>query len=48
MIDVTEEKGSTNLFTKKFAYENIIEDNETRFHVQFVTIYILETWVVTP
>lgn len=40
MIDVTEEKGNTNLFTKKFTYENIIEDNETKFHVQFVTISI--------
>jgi hypothetical protein len=38
IIDVTLEKGRTSLFTKKFAYENIIEDNETRFQVQFVTI----------
>jgi hypothetical protein len=40
MMEVTLEKGRTNLFTKKFAYENIIEDNETRFQVQFVTISI--------
>jgi hypothetical protein len=40
MIDVTEEKGSTNLLTKKFIYEKIIEERETKFQVQFVTISI--------
>jgi hypothetical protein len=40
IIEVTLEKGKTRRFTKKFAYEKIIEDNETRFQVQFVTISI--------
>ena len=38
IIEVTLEKGRTSRFTKKFAYENIIEDRETRFQVQFVTM----------
>ena len=38
IIDVTLEKGNTKRFTKKFKYEKIIDDNETKFHVQFVTI----------
>ena len=36
IIDVTLEKGKTNLLTKKFKYEKIIELNETRFQVQLV------------
>jgi hypothetical protein len=36
MIDVTLENGSTSLFTKKFKYEKIIDDNETIFQVQLV------------
>jgi hypothetical protein len=40
IIDVTLEKGKTSLFTKKFAYENIIDESETKFQVQFVTISI--------
>jgi len=40
MIDVTLEKGNTSLLTKKFKYENIIDDNETKFQLQFVTTSI--------
>jgi hypothetical protein len=40
IIDVTLEKGKTSLFTKKFAYEKIIEERETKFQVQLVTISI--------
>jgi hypothetical protein len=40
IIEVTLEKGNNNLFTKKFKYENIIEDNEIKFHVQLVIISI--------
>jgi hypothetical protein len=35
-MDVTLENGKTNLLTKKFKYEKIIEDKETIFQVQFV------------
>jgi len=40
MIEVTLEKGITNLLTKKFRYEKIVPDNETRFHPQLVTASI--------
>jgi hypothetical protein len=39
-IDVTLEKGNNRRFTKKFKYEKIKDDNEIRFHVQFVIISI--------
>ena len=39
-MEVTLEKGNTSLFTKKFKYEKIIDDNETKFQVQFVTMSI--------
>jgi hypothetical protein len=39
-IDVTLEKGKSNLFTKKFKYENIKDDNDIKFQVQFVIISI--------
>ena len=40
IIEVTLENGSIKRFTKKFKYEKIKEDNETRFHVQLVTTSI--------
>ena len=39
-MDVTLEKGKTNLFTKKFKQEKIIDDNETKFQLQLVIISI--------
>jgi len=39
-MEVTLEKGKTSLFTKKFKYEKIIDDNETKFQLQFVTTSI--------
>jgi len=39
-IDVTLEKGNSNLFTKKFKYEKIKDDIEIMFHVQVVIISI--------
>jgi hypothetical protein len=40
MIEVTLEKGITKRFTKKFKYEKITPDNETKFQPQFVTASI--------
>jgi len=40
MIEVTLENGNTSLFTKKFRYEKIIDDSETRFQLQLVTASI--------
>jgi hypothetical protein len=39
-IDVTLEKGNKSLFTKKFKYEKIKDDNDIKFQVQFVIISI--------
>ena len=36
-MDVTLEKGKTSLLTKKFKYEKIIDESETKFQLQFVT-----------
>jgi len=41
IIDVTLEKGKTSLFTKKFRYENTVDDNEIKFQVQLVIISIV-------
>jgi hypothetical protein len=40
IIEVTLEKGKTSRFTKKLIYEKIIDESETKFQVQFVTISI--------
>jgi hypothetical protein len=40
IIEVTLEKGITKRFTKKFKYENITPESETRFHPQLVTASI--------
>jgi len=37
IIEVTLEKGMTNLFTKKFKYEKMTPESETKFHPQEVT-----------
>jgi len=37
MIEVTLENGITNLLTKKFKYEKMTPDRETKFHPQEVT-----------
>jgi hypothetical protein len=34
IIEVTLENGKTKRFTKKFKYEKIIDDNETKFQLQ--------------
>jgi hypothetical protein len=39
-IDVTLENGSSNLFTKKFKYENIIDDKDIRFQDQLFMMSI--------
>jgi hypothetical protein len=39
-IEVTLEKGSNNLFTKKIKYENIRDDKEIKFQDQFVIMSI--------
>jgi len=33
-MDVTLEKGKSSLFTKKFKYENIIDDKDIKFQDQ--------------
>jgi hypothetical protein len=38
IIEVTLENGKTKRFTKKFKYEKIIDDNETKFQLQLVII----------
>jgi len=40
IIEVTLEKGITNLLTKKFKYEKITPDRETKFQPQEVTASI--------
>jgi hypothetical protein len=37
IMEVTLEKGKTNLFTKKFKYEKTTPDKETKFQPQLVT-----------
>jgi hypothetical protein len=39
-MEVTLENGKTSLFTKKFRYEKIIDDKETKFQLQLVTASI--------
>ena len=39
-IDVALEKGVSNLLTKKFIYEKITDDKETKFQFQLVTASI--------
>jgi hypothetical protein len=38
IIEVTLLKGRINLFTKKFKYEKIIEDKDTKLKLQLVII----------
>jgi hypothetical protein len=40
-MEVTLVKGKTNLFTKKFKYEKTVDESETIFQLQFVTMSIL-------
>jgi hypothetical protein len=39
-MDVTLEKGITSLLTKKFKYEKIVPDKDTKFQPQLVTASI--------
>jgi hypothetical protein len=40
-MEVTLEKGSKSLFTKKFKYEKIVDEMDIKFQVQLVITSIL-------
>jgi hypothetical protein len=41
-MEVTLEKGSKSLFTKKFKYEKIVDEMDIKFQVQLVITSMLE------